>query len=199
MAVDPNLENVETLDVASVRLDWHGPGGFGLSGEYVDESSSQADATGFYGQISYAPQNTRWSPALSYRYASFDGDDPATEDDELFREIAYGFTDWGSWYQGEITGEYVFGNGNLNSNLVRLKMQPKEELTLNSSITTSRSISRRASVSRATIGVTKSTSLSTGRSTTTSTSWAFLLRCSRARAPSSGSAATRTGCIRCCT
>ena len=98
-----------------LRLDWHGPGGFGLSGEYVDESSSQADATGFYGQISYAPQNTRWSPALSYRYASFDGDDPATEDDELFREIAYGFTDWGSWYQGEITGEYVFGNGNLNS------------------------------------------------------------------------------------
>ena len=195
--MDPNLENVETLDVASVRLDWHGPGGFGLSGEYVDESSSQADATGFYGQISYAPQNTRWSPALSYRYASFDGDDPATEDDELFREIAYGFTDWGSWYQGEITGEYVFGNGNLNSNLVRLKMQPQEGSRSTSSITTSRSISRRASVSRATIGVTKSTSLSTGRSTTTS-SWAFLLRCSRARAPSSGSAA-RTGCIRCCT
>lgn len=131
MQVDPNLENVDTLDVASVRIDWHGPGGVGLSGEYVDESSSQADATGYYGQISYAPQDTRWSPVLSYRYASFDGDDPATEDDELFREIAYGFTDWGSWYQGEITGEYVFGNGNLNSHLVRLKMQPQEELTLN--------------------------------------------------------------------
>jgi hypothetical protein len=131
MLVDPNLDNVETLDVASLRMDWHGSKGFGLSGEYVDESSSQADSTGFYAQISFAPQITRWSPTLSYRYASFDGDDPATEDDELFREVAYGFTDWGSWYQGEITGEYVFGNGNLNSHLLRLKMKPRENLTLN--------------------------------------------------------------------
>jgi hypothetical protein len=131
MQVDPKLENVEVLDVGSVRIDWHGPGGLGLSGEYVEESSSQADATGYYGQISYAPKDTRWSPVLSYRYASFDGDDPATADDESFREVAYGFTDWGSWYQGEITGEYVFGNANLNSHLVRLKMQPQEGLTLN--------------------------------------------------------------------
>jgi hypothetical protein len=131
MRVDPNLDNVETLDVASVRADWHGLGGFGLSGEYVDESSSQADAKGFYAQVSYAPENVRWSPALSYRYAAFDGDDPATRDDELFREVAYGFTDWGSWYQGEITGEYVFGNGNLDSQQVRLKVQPSKELTLN--------------------------------------------------------------------
>jgi len=131
MRVDPNLENVDTLDVASVRLDWHGLGGFGISGEYVDESSSQADAKGYYGQISYAPPNMRWSPVLSYRYAAFTGDDPATKDDELFREIAYGFTEWGSWYQGEITGEYVFGNGNLDSNLLRLKVQPTKELTFN--------------------------------------------------------------------
>jgi hypothetical protein len=131
MRVDPNLENVDTLDVISARIDWQGPGGFGLKGEYVDESSSDADSSGYYGQISYAPQNWRWSPVLSYRYATFDGDDPATEDDELFKEIAYGFTDWGYWYQGEITGEFVFGNGNLNSHLVRLKTQPKEGITLN--------------------------------------------------------------------
>ena len=33
--------------------------GFGVSGEYVDESSSQADSKGFYGQLSYAPPNMR--------------------------------------------------------------------------------------------------------------------------------------------
>jgi hypothetical protein len=131
MQADPNLENVDSLDVASVRIDWNAAYGFGLSGEYVDESSSQADATGYYGQISYAAQNMQWSPVLSYRYASFDGDDPATEDNEYFNEIAYGFTDWGYWYQGEITGEYVFGNGNLESHMVRLKVQPTEDITLN--------------------------------------------------------------------
>jgi hypothetical protein len=59
-------------------------------------------------------------PVVSYRYAHFDGDDPATAKDERFREIAYGFTDWGAWYQGEITGQYALGNGNLVSHQLRL-------------------------------------------------------------------------------
>jgi hypothetical protein len=131
MNVDPNTTGSVDADVFSARVDWRTMGGFGISGEYVDESSSQIDANGFYGQVSYELMDTRWSPVLSYRYAHFDGDNPATAIDERFREIAYGYTDWGFWYQGEITGEYALGNGNLESQMLRAKVQPKEGVTVN--------------------------------------------------------------------
>jgi hypothetical protein len=130
MEVDSNAPGTVTLDVYSVRANWRAESGFGLAGEYVDESSSQIDATGYYGEISYAAKGA-WSPVFSYRYAHFDGDNLATPIDERFREIAYGFTDWGAWYQGEITGEYALGNGNLASSLFRAQLQPKEHLTIN--------------------------------------------------------------------
>jgi hypothetical protein len=75
--------------------------------------------------------DTRWAPVLSYRYAHFDGDDPSTPINERFSEIAYGYTDWGFWYQGEITGGYALGNGNLESHMLRAKVQPKDGITVN--------------------------------------------------------------------
>jgi hypothetical protein len=131
MNVDPNTPGSEDADVYSARVDWQLGRGFGVSGEYVDESSSQLDATGYYGQVSYEFMDMRWSPILSYRYAHFDGDNPGTAIDERFREIAYGYTDWGLWYQGEITGEYALGNGNLESHMFRAKVQAKESVTVN--------------------------------------------------------------------
>ena len=53
----------------------------------------------------------------------------ATAKDERFREIAYGSTDWGAWYQGEITGQYALGLGNLVSH--QLRFTGEEETTLN--------------------------------------------------------------------
>jgi hypothetical protein len=131
MKVDSNLPGSETLDVYSARASWRGESGFGLAGEYADESSSQIDATGYYGEVSYEAANMAWSPVFSYRYAHFDGDNLATPVDERFRELAYGFTDWGSWFQGEITGEYALGNGNLESHLIRVAMQPREGVAFN--------------------------------------------------------------------
>jgi hypothetical protein len=131
MWVDTNEPSTEKLDVYSARASWRGTSGFGVAGEYADESSSQISSRGYYGEVSYALQENAWSPVLSYRYAHFDGDNPATPIDERFREVAYGLTDWGSWYQGEITGEYALGNGNLISNLLRVQLAPREDLTLN--------------------------------------------------------------------
>jgi hypothetical protein len=128
---DPNTPGSTDADVYSARLAWQLMSGFGISGEYVDESSDQLDATGYYGQVSYALEDAGWMPVLSYRYAHFDGDNPGTAIDERFREIAYGYTDWGFWYQGEITGGYALGNGNLESQMVRAKLQPKEDVTVN--------------------------------------------------------------------
>jgi hypothetical protein len=122
--------SVDSLDVWSVRAGWRA-GGFELGGEYVDESSVQVEATGYYAQIGYTFEARAWSPQLSLRRAHFDGDDLATARDERFREIAYGMTDWGSWYQGEITGEYALGLGNLESELVRFTLTPAESLALN--------------------------------------------------------------------
>ena len=131
MEVDSNVPGTVKLDVYSARASWRGEGGFGVAGEYADESSSQISSRGYYGEVSYAFHENGWSPVLSYRYAHFDGDNPATPIDERFHEIAYGFTDWGSWYQGEITGEYALGNGNLISSLLRVQLAPREDVTLN--------------------------------------------------------------------
>jgi hypothetical protein len=131
MNVDANTPGSVDADVYSGRVNWRMMNGFGISGEYVDESSDQLDATGYYGQVSYEFMDTRWTPALSYRYAHFDGDNPGTAIDERFREIAYGYTDWGFWYQGEITGEYALGNGNLESHMLRAKLATSESVTWN--------------------------------------------------------------------
>lgn len=131
MSVDPEIPDIDILNVFSGRLDWQLPLGFGVAGEYVYEDNDQIEAEGWYAQGSYAPPGVKWAPAFSYRYAHFDGDDPTTAKDERFREVAYGFTDYGTWFQGEITGNYPLGNNNLNSHLFRIKAQPNDAVTLN--------------------------------------------------------------------
>ncbi len=131
LLVDANIPGVDRLDVFSGRITWDGPRGFGASGEYVRETSAQIDSAGWYAEASYEAADLGWSPTFRYRYAHFDGDDPATSDDELFREIAYGDTDWGAWYQGEITGNYALGNGNTSSHLLRVEATPQDDVTLN--------------------------------------------------------------------
>ena len=69
-----------------------------------------------------------WKPKLSYRYAFFEGDDPATRANEAFDGLFTGFHDWGSWWQGEIAGEYFVSNSNLVSHQVRLHVAPRESL-----------------------------------------------------------------------
>ena len=130
LRVDTDEPLFETLDVYSARVSWRAGNGLELAAEYADEGSSQIDATGYYAQIGYAFDSRPWSPELRFRRARFSGDDPATALDERFREIAYGMTDWGSWYQGEITGEYALGNGNLESRLARLTLAPSDDITV---------------------------------------------------------------------
>lgn len=132
MLVDANIPDADELDVYSGRANWMPLTGLTLSGEYAYQKSDQIKADGWYAQAAYEAKDLPWSPVFSYRYATFDGDDPSTTDrNENFRSIAYGYTDYGSWYQGEITGNYPLGNNNLTSHLLRVKMQPAEKVTLN--------------------------------------------------------------------
>jgi hypothetical protein len=40
-----------------------------------------------------------------------------------------GFYDWGTWWQGEIAGEYFLSNSNLKSHLVRVDVTPSDAIT----------------------------------------------------------------------
>lgn len=132
MHVDANLPGPpNSMNVFSLRYDLAPEEGFGISAEYAKESGDQIEAFGYFAQVSYTTSSMAWSPVFSYRFADFSGDDPLTAEDERFREVAYGYTDYGSWYQGEITGNYPLGNGNLQSHLLRMKVQPRDDLTLN--------------------------------------------------------------------
>ena len=130
LQADSNVPGEAKLAALSARIEWQGSGGpLGVAGEYVDERSSQIAATGYYVEIR-SFLNGSDVPVVSYRYAHFDGDDPTTAKDERFREIAYGFSDWGAWYQGEITGQYALGNANLVSHRLRFTKEAGDS-TLN--------------------------------------------------------------------
>ena len=79
-------------------------------------------------QATYALSKTTWKPAFTYRYAFFQGDDPATTRSEGFDPLLPGFHDWGSWWQGEIAGEYFLSNSNLTSHLVRAHVVPNDAI-----------------------------------------------------------------------
>jgi hypothetical protein len=97
---------------------------FKLEGEYVYENTDDKDTgngNGWYIQPSFQ-FDVPWKPGITYRYASFDRD---------YDPLFYGFNDWGYWYQGEILGEYVLSNSNLNSHMVRLNANPIDAITVN--------------------------------------------------------------------
>jgi hypothetical protein len=131
LLADANVQGADKLDVYSGRATWKPLTGFTLSGEYVQQESDQIKADGWYAQAAYEAKGLPWTPVFSYRYARFTGDDPSTTRNENFRAIAYGYTDYGFWYQGEITGNYPLGNNNLISHMLRAKMQASEKVTLN--------------------------------------------------------------------
>jgi hypothetical protein len=79
-------------------------------------------------KTAYTLSAVPWAPTVSYRYAYFQGDDPGSARSEAFDPLFLGFSDWGSWWQGEIAGEYFVSNSNLVSHQVRLHLDPMESL-----------------------------------------------------------------------
>ena len=75
--------------------------------EYASERNGEAlDSNAWTLQGGYQLSAIGWKPKLSYRYAFFQGDDPETTANEGFDPLLLGFYDWGTWWQGEIGGEY---------------------------------------------------------------------------------------------
>jgi hypothetical protein len=98
--------------------------------EYAQEENGEAlSSTAYTAQVAYKLSKVGWTPQLSYRYAFFEGDDPTTPKSEGWDSLFAGFYDWGTWYQGEIVGEYFLGNSNLISHQVRLHLAPSESVS----------------------------------------------------------------------
>jgi hypothetical protein len=116
--------NQAEADVYDGRASWNIFGGLTVSGEYAYEDGSKGNLTGKggYAQAEYAFADVPWNPALTYRYAVFNDE---------FNPLAYGYTDYGYWFQGEVAGNYPLFNNNLKSNMVRAKVTPTDKLTMN--------------------------------------------------------------------
>ena len=98
--------------------------------EYASERNGAAlHSNAWTLQSAYTLQDVTWTPKLSYRYASFEGDDPATARNEAFDPLFPGFYDWGTWWQGEIAGEYFLSNSNLKSHQVRAHVTPNDRIS----------------------------------------------------------------------
>jgi hypothetical protein len=100
-----------------------------LGAEFArEENGDLIGSTAWMVQGAYQLSKMSWQPKISYRYASFEGDDPSTAKSEAFDPLLPGFSDWGSWWQGEIAGEYFLSNSNLISHQVRVHVTPSEAL-----------------------------------------------------------------------
>lgn len=103
--------------------------GLSFQAEYALEDNDAAlDATAWNVLAAYQFDQA-WKLKLSYRYAFFEGDDPTTSDNEAFDPLLTGFSDWGSWWQGEIAGEYFISNSNLISHQLRAHVTPSESIS----------------------------------------------------------------------
>jgi hypothetical protein len=103
--------------------------GLSFEFEYASERNGDAlDSNAWTLRTAYDLIGAAWQPTLSYRYAYFQGDDPETASNEAFDPLFLGFYDWGTWWQGEIAGEYFLANSNLTSHQVRLHVTPSEAL-----------------------------------------------------------------------
>ena len=97
--------------------------------EYAAERNGDAlDSNAWTLQGAYQLSSAAWKPKVSYRYASFEGDNPSTAANESFDPLLLGFSDWGSWWQGEVAGEYFLSNSNLNSHQFRAHVTPNDKI-----------------------------------------------------------------------
>ncbi len=94
-----------------------------------EQNGSLLSSTAWNAQASYALSKVTWKPTISYRYAFFQGDNPNTTTNENFDPLLPGFYDWGTWWQGEIAGEYFLANSNLISSRLRIHVTPSASVS----------------------------------------------------------------------
>ncbi len=104
--VEPGRDGLNVFNLRAYTAPIPSAPGVSFEFEYASERNGEAlDSNAWTLLGAYELQDVSWKPKLSYRYAFFQGDDPATAANESFDPLLPGFYDWGSWWQGEIAGE----------------------------------------------------------------------------------------------
>jgi hypothetical protein len=113
------------LRVASRRL--AGVEDLELEAEVARQTHARFDmeADAWYISLGYQLSSSAWRPVLTYRYASFEGDDSETATYERFDAPMSGGTD--KWVQGKVFRRAI-GNSNLVSHRLRLFLTPTPKL-----------------------------------------------------------------------
>ena len=101
--------------------------GLSALGEYAHQTNADVpwSANAWYAQIAYTARQFAWLPSLTYRFASFGGDDPHTPTREAFDAPMSSGLD--TWVQG-INFKKVVANSNLNTHRVRLNLSPSDRV-----------------------------------------------------------------------
>ena len=103
--------------------------------EYVAQFGEAEGRTGdfegeaWYVEANYSFSEFNWSPKFTYRYAHFSGDDGTDTNQDSFDPLFYSYNParnggWGSWFQGEIVGNYLLFNSNQNNHMLKLDVYP---------------------------------------------------------------------------
>jgi hypothetical protein len=122
-------DGLNVFDVRAFTSPFKGLPGLSFELEYAHEANGELLSSDAVAALAgYEIGALGWKPRLSYRFAHFEGDDPATATNEGFDALLPGFYDWGAWWQGEIAGEYFVSNSNLISHQLRLHLTPGESI-----------------------------------------------------------------------
>lgn len=101
--------------------------------EKNDTANRQVDAGAYYIEPGYQLSDVMWTPKLSYRYVHFSGDKNPNDskkeayDPFFYNAITRGF---GTWFIGEIVGNYIISNSNVNINQITFSVNPRDDLKL---------------------------------------------------------------------
>lgn len=118
-------------NTAAAHLLWKNLGADGvfLESEFGHQWHPDYDMSAWagYATLGYIARQAKWTPSLSYRYAVFSGDDPATQGYERWDSLLS--TGLGIWLQGINFGKIV-SNSNLATHRVQLNVAPMEALNV---------------------------------------------------------------------
>ncbi len=131
---NPRRDGLNVINLRADTIPFSSVSGLGFNGEFVKQKNrwlNESWAVSGSVEYDFAANETPWSPYISYRFAYFTGDDQSGDNDNRFDPLYYNFNDWNQWYIGEIAGEWVTGNSNINANIVRLRTNPIDSITLN--------------------------------------------------------------------